>query len=82
MEGSTKQDQAIVILSNYPTDINVLVLTLEKAPHSHPNIFLREGVSFHKKSSSILVLEILQINFEKKCDEIGKNADFEVYYYA
>jgi hypothetical protein len=80
MKGPTEQDQAIVILGNDPADINMLVLTLEKAPHSHPDVFLREGVSFHKSSSSILVLEILQINFEKKCDGIGKNGYFGIYY--
>jgi len=64
MKGPSEQDKAIVILGNDPADINVLVLALEKATHSHPDVFLREGVCFHDASSSILLLEILQINFE------------------
>ena len=66
MKGSTEQNKAIVILGNYSADVNVFVLTLEKAPHSHPDVFLGEGVCFHKGSRYILVLEILQINFQKK----------------
>ena len=79
MKGSTEQDKTIVILSNYPADINVFVLTLEKAPHSYPDIFLGEGVCFHKRAHYVLVLKLLQINFQKKSDGIGKKESLGIY---
>ena len=39
VKGSTEQNKAIVILGNYSANINMLVLTLEKASHSYPDIF-------------------------------------------
>tara|TARA_B110000196_G_C20748846_1_gene476666 strand:+ start:151 stop:396 length:246 start_codon:yes stop_codon:yes gene_type:complete len=79
MKGSTEQDKTIVILGNYLADINMLVLTLEKAPHSYPNVFLGEGICFHKRASTISVFEILQINFQKKSDGIGKKENLGIY---
>ena len=80
MKGSTEQNKAIVILGNYSADVNVFVLTLEKASHSYPDIFLGERVCFHKRAHYILVLKLLQINFQKKSDGIGKKEIFGIYY--
>tara|TARA_B110000438_G_C15198609_1_gene387682 strand:- start:203 stop:430 length:228 start_codon:yes stop_codon:yes gene_type:complete len=72
MKGSTEQNKAIVILGNYSANINMLVLTLEKASHSYPDIFLGERVCFHKRAYYILVLKLLQINFQKKAMVLEK----------
>lgn len=79
MERTTEQNQAVVVLCNHTSDVYVFVLTLEKASHSNSNVFVGEGVRFHKLKTIISLFDILQINFDKKSDGIGENDEFGLY---
>ena len=68
MKGTAEQNKAVLILGDYSADIDMLMLTLEESSHSHPDVFLCEGIWFHKNESCILDFRILQINFDKMCE--------------
>lgn len=67
-----------MVLCNDASNVNVFVLTFEKATHTNPYVFVGERIRFHGPSH-IFLLVLLQINFEEKCDPIGKIVRFGVY---